>query len=161
MNLSLWNPTRFGRELARGDFFGPFRQEMERTFNRFFGEGGLPAEFFTSRSGEWAPLIDYADDAREFTIRAEIPGVDPKDVNISVSGRTLTLSGEKSKTTEKKEGGSYYSERFFGAFSRSMELPETADLDHVAAEQNNGVITIRIPKRKGAEPKRIEVKTAK
>jgi HSP20 family protein len=141
MNLSLWNPTRFGRELARGDFFGPFRQEMERTFNRFFGEGGLPAEFFTSRSGEWAPLIDYADDAREFTIRAEIPGVDPKDVNISVSGRTLTLSGEKSKTT--------------------MELPETADLDHVAAEQNNGVITIRIPKRKGAEPKRIEVKTAK
>lgn len=137
------------------------RNEMERMFDRVLADDlGFSESLFTSH-GAWSPSIDVNDGLREISIRAEVPGVDPKDLKVTVCGRTLSIAGEKSEATEKQEGGSYYSERRFGSFERNIEMPDTADLDHISAEQENGVVTIRVPKLKGAEPKKVEVRPAK
>jgi HSP20 family protein len=79
---------------------------------------------------------------------------------MSVIGNTLTLSGEKDESKEEKGENFYVSERRFGSFRRSIELPEGIDADKIAAEQNNGVLTIKIPKLRTAKPRHVPVKAA-
>lgn len=94
------------------------------------------------------------------TIRAEVPGIAAKDLDISLSGTALTISGQKEETSEKQDENYFRCERSFGSFRRVIELPESVDTDKVAAESDNGVVTIHITKRPGAKPKQVEVKPA-
>lgn len=159
MSLSMWKQrpsSPFNGDLAR------LRDEMDRTFDRFlsdpFALGAVEPK--TLRSEGWLPAIDVSESDAEVTIRAEAPGVAAKDLEISVSGNTLVIAGHKEEKSEKKEENFYHCERRFGSFRRSIGLPETADADKVTAESDNGVVTIRIPKKAGAKPKHVEVKPA-
>ena len=141
-----------------------FRSEMNRLFDRFFadpwcsplgwGESGWQANDFV-------PSIDIAENDTLITVRAEIPGLDPDDVDINVSGNILTIHGEKRESREDERDDFYHCERRFGAFTRRIELPPTADLEAIEAEQSNGVLTVSIGKLPTARAKRIEVRDAR
>jgi HSP20 family protein len=136
-----------------------FRDEMDRTFARFFADPFEVAavEPKMLRAEGWIPAIDVSETDTEITIRVEAPGIPVKDLDISVSGNTLTIAGQKEETSEKSEESFYHCERRFGSFRRSLDLPDTVDPNKVTAEADNGVVTIRVPKKPGAKPKQIEV----
>jgi len=151
MNLTLWRKRDpFDGGLAR------LRDEMERTFDRFLAEPLIEPKAL--RSEGWVPPLDVSETDTEVTIRAEVPGIPTKDLDISVTGNTLSIAGQKEETEEKKAEDFYQCERRFGAFRRVIDLPETTDPDRVSAESDNGVVTIHVAKRPGAKPKQIEVK---
>ncbi len=155
MNLSLWkrrDPINGG--LAR------LREEMDRTFDRFFTEPWGMLEPKMLRSEGWLPPVDVSETDAEVTVRAEIPGIPAKDLEIAVTGTTLTIAGKKEEYEEKKGEDFYQSERRFGSFRRAVDLPETIDADKVTAESDNGVVTIHVAKKPGIKPKRVEVKPA-
>lgn len=155
------------RELAKMDKLTPLssirrmREEMERIFDRFFDDPWAMPELPLERGTGWLPTLDMSETEDEVVLRAEVPGVDAKNLEITVSGRTLTLAGEKQEESEKKGETFYHCERSFGAFRRSIELPETADPEKISAEHDNGVVTIHVAKLKGAKPREIPVKPAK
>lgn len=135
-----------------------FRNEMERAFDRFFVEPFDVA--FHGRTGkEWLPKLDVIEENDAITVRMELPGVSPKNVDVSLRDNILTISGHK-ETTSHEEGKNFYiSEREFGSFRRSMELPQSCDPDRISASQDNGLLTVKIPRTKESTPKRISVKT--
>jgi len=137
--------------------------ELSREFDRAMGamlRGSLGwGEGFGEMSA-WMPSLDLTEDDRTVTVRAEIPGVDPKDFNLSVNGNTLVISGEKREESEKKDKGVYHSERRFGSFHRMVTLPSEVDSDKVTADYAHGVLTVKMEKSPTAKSKRIEVKTS-
>jgi HSP20 family protein len=152
MNLTLWkhrNP--FNGELHR------LRDEMDRTIDRLLG--GAFSEPKGFRLEGWMPLVDVCETDSEITIRAEVPGIPAKDLDISVVGGSLILSGTKKEEEERKGDDWFQCERRFGAFRRSVELPESADPDRVTAESDAGVITIHVGKRVGVKPRHIEIRS--
>jgi HSP20 family protein len=136
-----------------------FRSEMQGLFDRFFDEPWSAFDRAFSSFGAWAPSLDVIDGEKEVTVKAELPGVDPKEVEISVLGQTLTLSGEKKSEREEKGKGFYRSECEYGSFRRQVQLPEGVDPDKVKAEYANGVLTVKLEKSRTATPKRIPVST--
>lgn len=139
----------------RGDWpsLSSLQREMNRLFEGFFGdETGL------TRAGGFTPALDVAETPETVVVKAEVPGLDPKDVEISVTGDTLTIRGEKKEEKEEKGKSWHRVERRYGAFSRSVALPAPIDPDHVEAVSSNGLLTITIGKSKEAKPKKIEVK---
>lgn len=135
-----------------------FRSEMDRLFDRFFGDAwGLPGFF---GSGLVEPRLDLSETDTEVVLRAELPGVKSEDVRIEVVGNTLTLSGEKNEETSETRGGYRYRERQFGAFSRTIPLPTYVDSNKVDATYKDGVLTIRLGKSPESKPKRITVRNA-
>ncbi|MGE5625402.1 MAG: Hsp20/alpha crystallin family protein [Bacillota bacterium] len=114
----------------------------------------------TTAAADWAPAVDIREEAERFLIRADIPGVDPKDIEVSMEDGVLTLSGErKSESREENEGWTRV-ERMTGRFLRRFTLPETADAEGISAHGQNGVLEIVIPKQAKAQPKRITVKVS-
>ena len=161
MKLIPWRNKRGSTVSGNGESnlpaFESLRRGMDQIFSRFFDNpwGGLDLPF--APSSGWIPSVDVVDGAKEVTVRAEIPGVDPKDIEVSVAGGTLTIAGEK-RTEHQERGKDFYrSERAFGSFRRSVPLPEGVDADKVSAEHANGVLTVRLPKAQSAIPKRIAI----
>jgi HSP20 family protein len=154
MNLTLWKRhDPFNGGLAR------LRDEMDRMFERFTAEPwGGATEPKLLRSEGWLPPLDVSETPEDVTIRAELPGIAAKDLDISVLGNTLSISGKKEEVQEKKEENFYQCERRFGSFRRAVELPDTVDPEKITAESDNGVVTIRIARKPGAKPKHVEVK---
>lgn len=132
-----------------------FRTEVDRVFDRFLSDPW--GAFDGSATRDWAPAVDVKEDDKSITIRAEIAGVDPKDVDISISGDRLTIRGEKREEHDEEKAGVHHSERRFGYFERSVQLPQSVDVDNVSADQKNGVYTIRLKKTAAAQPKKIQV----
>jgi HSP20 family protein len=130
---------------------GLFRSEMNRLMDRFFQNPWslFEEDAFPAFSG-WAPSLDV-------TVRAEIPGVDPKDVEVTVSGNVLTVSGEKKDSRQEKGKHVWRSECSYGSFRRSVELPDGIDAAKVSAEHANGILTVKVAKSKAAAAKRIPV----
>jgi HSP20 family protein len=129
------------------------QRRMNRLFEDFFGEplGGLaPAE-------GWMPALDVSETEESVLVKAEIPGVDPKEVEISLTGNELTLRGEKREESEEKKGAWHRVERRYGSFVRSVALPASVDPDRVDASAQNGVLTVTIGKREEARPRRISI----
>ena len=120
----------------------------------FFGN---PSTETGDGSAAWLPALDVIEGEKEFTVRVELPGVDPKDLQITVQDNVLTLSGEKKFAREEKGKAYTRTECAYGAFQRTLTLPEGVDADKVSAEGANGVLEIRIPKPEAATPKRIPV----
>lgn len=138
---------RHGSELTR------LRNEMDELFNGFFR--GMDWPWAAERV--W-PAIDVADRDDAVVVRAEVPGCKPGDIDLSIHGRTLTISGEKHETKEQKEKGYYHSESVYGSFRRDVELPAEVDQQKVEASYKDGVLSITLPKTEKTKPVKIQVK---
>jgi HSP20 family protein len=134
----------------------PFRKEMESLFSRFFGEenGNGP---LMAAAQSWAPRVDVEETEKEIQVKADLPGVDPKAVEISVQDNVLTVRGEKKEEKEEKKKNYHRVERFAGSFYRAIPLPPGADAEKMGATSANGVVTITIPKKPEAQPRKITV----
>jgi len=107
--------------------------------------------------GEFVPRFDVKETKDAYVLKADLPGVKDEEVEVSLNGNTLTISGKREEE-HKEEGEQYYAiERSYGTFARSFSLPDTVDSEHVSAELKNGVLTIHMPKRPEAQPKKIEI----
>jgi len=129
------------------------RDEMNEMFNRFWSTAREPFGL-----AEWSPALDVSETDEAVLVHAEIPGIDPKDLDISVVGDTLTLRGEKADETEQPDRNYHRVERRYGSFTRSLTLPASVDADQVTATARQGVLEVRLPKKEEARAKRIEVK---
>jgi len=140
-----------------------FRRDFDHIFNRFL-TGGWQGSQDQQRRGmqmaSFAPAVDaFVDrDGKRFVARVALPGVDPKEVNISVQGNLLTLSGEREESQERRESDFVYNEIVYGAFERTLSLPEGVEPDKVTADYQNGILEISAPISAAALPRRIEVK---
>lgn len=128
--------------------------EMESLFHRFFSE----PEEGPGEGRSWAPRVDVEETDKELIIKADLPGVEPKDVDVSVSDGTLVLRGEKKETHETKKKDYRCVERYVGKFYREIPLPEGVDRDKIAASSAKGVVTVTIPKKPEVQPRKISVK---
>ena len=130
------------------------KREMDRLFDRFFESPWteLPA------LGEWTPALDVTEGKDALTVKAELPGVEAKDIAVSLEGDVLTIKGEKDQKKEEKDERQHRVERTWGAFMRSVRLPAPVDGGKVTATFKNGVITITLPKTPGAKGTTIPVK---
>jgi len=134
------------------------RSEMDRLFDTFLREPFGAIDWPLIGQGRWSPTIDIAEADEEVIVRAELPGMDPKDLDVSISGNQLVLSGEKKESTLDKGKDYYHSESRYGSFRRAVRLPDGIDAEHVDAQFANGVLTLHLKKTPSAVPKRIEVK---
>lgn len=134
------------------------RREMDRlssAFGPYFGTG----EGTIYRPGVYPPLNVY-DDGESFIVRAEVPGVDPKAVDITVTGDTLSIRGERS-AAGLPEGASYHRREInSGQFRRALTLPEQVDNTKVMASYQNGILEIRLPRAEAAKQRKIDIKTS-
>ncbi|MGA7881530.1 MAG: Hsp20/alpha crystallin family protein [Terrimicrobiaceae bacterium] len=144
--LTKWNPFR---ELE--DIQSRLSSLFGRTPLRGFGEEAMTVS-------EWTPLVDIAEDDKEYLIKAELPEVKKEDVKVTVEGGVLTITGERK--FEKEEKGTKYHrlERAYGSFMRSFTLPEGAAGDKISAEFKDGVLKVHLAKSPEAKPKSINVK---
>jgi HSP20 family protein len=141
-----WRPI--GRELSS------LRQEMDRLWDRFVGETPLARRV----AEEWWPTVDMSETKDSFIVKAELPGLDAKDVEVSISGDVLTIKGEKQKEEEEKDEHHYRAERYYGSFQRSFQLPTSIKADKIEAAFDKGVLKVTLPKVEEAKQKKIEVK---
>jgi len=105
----------------------------------------------------WVPAVDIFEDKDGVKIVAEIPGVAPEDVKLSLENNMLTIRGEKRQVAEEKSERVHRYERTYGTFERTFALPGTVDVDHIAADYDNGVLTVTLPKAERARPREIQV----
>jgi HSP20 family protein len=119
-----------------------FRKEWDRLFDRLWEGNG----FDLAEMGAWTPFMDVSETKEALTVAIEIPGIDPKDVHVTVRNGVLTVTGEKKQQEEKKDERHYRMERSYGAFERSVRLPIPVDEAKVKAVFKNGVLTITLPK---------------
>lgn len=144
--LALWRPLR------------ELRREFDRIWDEFFGRVRVPEKW---EEWEWSPAIDVSETDEAVVVRADVPGLDPQDIEVSLSGNILTIKGEKKKEKEEKKENFYRVERFYGSFVRSIELPTEVEGDKVEATYKNGVLKIVLPKKAEAKGKTIKVKVEK
>jgi len=145
------------------DVFTAMKSEMDRVFDRFHhGWPSLPHLFNVPDSDTLMPILDLKDTGQAIVIEAELPGVDEKDVTLTVKNGVLTLKGEKRQSKEEKGENQYLLERSYGSFMRSVQLPDSIDESKVEARYDKGVLTITAQKRPEAvkAEKRIEIKKA-
>jgi len=109
--------------------------------------------------GDWVPPVDIYEDENAITLKADIPGADPKTLDIRVEGNRLLLKGERNFEKETKRENFYRMERSYGSFLRTFALPHIVQADRVEANYDNGVLNIKLPKREDAKPKQIKIQT--
>jgi HSP20 family protein len=141
--LSRWEPSRGATTL-------------QEQFNRLFGD-------VFERTGEesnltsWAPAVDIYETEHELVVKADVPDVDPKDLDIRVENNILTIRGERKFEKKVDENNYLRVERAYGSFARSFTLANTVNAEAIKADYQNGVLTLSIPKREEAKPKQIKV----
>lgn len=147
-DLMEWRPFR---EVSR------LRREMDRLWDDYYGSG---RRALRPLQAEFAPAVDVKETADQLVIKAEVPGMDAQDINISVTGDVLTIKGEKKSEREEKEENYHLVERNYGSFSRSVVMPAAVAMDKIEAKYDKGVLTVTCPKKEEVKPKAIEIKTA-
>ena len=151
-----------GLTQSRGGGLAPFndlnriRSEIDRFFQDPFSALTQGTSFFEG----WTPALDIYEDKDKYVVKAELPGLKNEDIDVSLEGNTLTISGERKREEEKEEGDTYRSERYFGRFQRTVTLPAAVDASKIQATYKDGVLTVTVPKTEEAKPKQIEVKTS-
>ncbi len=141
----------------------PFRRlpvfpgRLNSIFDNFFGGQGYGVDEPLSE-GLWNPSVDVYETTDNIVLKAEIPEVDEKDVDISVQANTLTLRGERKRDREVKEDSYYRKERSYGSFRRSFALPDSIDPEKIQASFSKGVLKVTLPKREESKPKQFKVK---
>ncbi|HET7249135.1 MAG TPA: Hsp20/alpha crystallin family protein [Gemmatimonadales bacterium] len=142
-----------------GDFATTLGSRINRMLSDVFS--GTDWAYPVSATAAWVPPVDVLEQADAIRIMAELPGVKPEDVKISVEGNVLTLHGMKQQVAEERTERVHRYERTYGAFERSFTLPATVDTQHINANYDNGVLTITLPKAEQAKPRQIAVQVAK
>ena len=110
-----------------------------------------------AKARRWAPAVDIYEQDGNIVMKAELPGVDPKDVDVRLENNTLTLSGQRRLDSEVKQENYHRVERAYGTFTRSFTLPSVVDQGHIKAEYKDGVLKVTLPKREEAKPKQINI----
>jgi HSP20 family protein len=146
MTIVRWEPLRE---------FGALQNEMNRLFNTVFDAPAAGNAGATMR--RWMPAMDLVETDDHFVLRADLPGMSEDDLKIEFEDGTLTVSGERKAEHESKSEGYHRVERAFGAFSRSLTLPQGIDPEAVTASFDRGVLEISIPKPEERKPRRIEI----
>jgi HSP20 family protein len=126
-------------------------------FDRLFGRFMRGLDTFDDVR-KFAPAIDIEEHDDKFEVLAELPGVDMKDIDITVNNNMLTISGEKRESKDKKDDKYSYTERYYGSFRRDLTLPDHIDVDKIDAQVSGGILKISLPKTEKAAPKKISVK---
>ncbi len=148
MALIRWEPVR---EL------NTIQNEMNRLFNTFFEAPAPGHSGGQSNSRRWLPAMDLVETTEHFVLRADLPGLSEKDVNIELEDNVLTISGERKAEHEERKEGYYRVERASGTFSRSLTLPEGVDPEGVSANFDKGVLEVRIPKPEERKPRKVAI----
>jgi HSP20 family protein len=149
--LTLWRPFR---EIAPFWDFERMRTEMDRLWDSFFERGALRG----GDGNEWLPSLDVAETKNEIVVKAEVPGLEPRDIDISLSDGLLTIKGEKKQEREEKEESYHLVERSYGSFARSIRLPNEVQSDKINASYKNGVLKVVLPKSEEAKKKEVKIK---
>jgi HSP20 family protein len=144
----------------------PFRDLFQDRFvNRFFDEAFRAtrpaADEEWALGGSWAPAVDIYEQDGNLVLKAELAGVDPKNVDVRVENNVLTLRGERRLDSEVKRDNYHRVERSYGSFSRSFSLPTVVDTEKIKAEYKDGVLRLVLPKKEEAKPKQIEISVGK
>ncbi len=132
---------------------------LSRMFNDVLG--GADWGYRDSAAATWVPPVDVLEEADAIRIVAEVPGVKPEDVKISVEGNVLTIQGTKQQVAEEQTERVHRYERTYGAFERTFTLPATVDAEHIKATYDSGVLTVTLPKVEKAKPRQIQVEAVK
>ncbi len=157
MTLVRYNPRRT-RALVPREFGWP--RDVFRWFDEI--EPWFPSLFEPHRlHGEWTPAVDVFERNGNLIVKAEIPGVETKDLEVTVEDGVLRLRGERNHETEAEEDGYYRHERFHGAFERAIPLPAEIEAEKIEATYTNGVLEVVLPKAADTQARRIEVKAKK
>jgi HSP20 family protein len=146
MTLVKWSPWR---EIATANNY----------FDRFFDNAFLRSGFDSDdlKLTRWHPMVDVYDWDGEIVIKAELPGMEKKDIAVDVKDRVLTLKGERSYDNEVKDDNYYRRERVFGKFERSFSLPDGLDTEKIKADYKDGLLSVEIPKPEKQKPKKITI----
>jgi HSP20 family protein len=138
----------------------PFRDlaQLQREMAEMFGR--VPGWPWAEREDGWAPAVDMIERDDEIVLRADLPGLDEKDIEVTVQNSTLVIRGERKTEREEKKENYYYSERGYGAFARTLALPATVEAEKVKATFKKGVLEVHLPKAKEAKGTKIEIKAA-
>lgn len=142
--------------------YDPFRElrSLQNEVNRVFNSGFSRESDSELMRGAWNPSVDIYENKDQIVLEAELPGMNPDDVNISIENNLLTIHGER-KFEKKDEGDNFHRvERSYGSFTRTFTLPPTVSSENVEANFDNGVLRLALLKREEAKPKRIEIKAA-
>jgi len=143
--LKVWEPFEFDR----------LRREMDRLWDSFLEKG--PGRRLR-KEGEWLPSLDVTETKGDLIIKAELPGMDPKDIEVSLNEGVLTIRGEKKQEKEEREEGYHLIERSYGNFTRSIRLPKDVQSDKINASFKNGVLKVVLPKSEETKKREIKIK---
>jgi len=129
---------------------------MKNRLDRLFSDDFWSNDAYAGAM-EWVPAVDIVESERDITIKAELPGVEPKDVTISLDNNVLTLKGHRESEKEVRKENYYRMERATGGFGRAFTIPVSIDSDRVTADFKNGLLTITLPKKESSRGRTIEV----
>jgi HSP20 family protein len=129
---------------------------LQEHLNRLF-EGGYPSRGDNSNLTSWVPAVDIYETENELVIKADLPEINDKDLDVRIENNTLTIRGERKFEQKVKEGSHLRTERTYGSFSRSFSLPNTVNTEIIKAEYKNGVLTVELPKRAESKPRQVKV----
>jgi HSP20 family protein len=130
------------------------QSQMNRLFDDFLGQPAPPMERV------WAPAVDMYETKNEVVISAELPGLNEKDIHLSITGDLLTIQGERHSRDDVKDASHYRRERWFGKFERTLPLPVPVEAGQVKATYRDGVLTVRLPKVEAIKPREIKIDVA-
>ncbi len=145
MTLTRWNPVN--------DIFN-----MQREMNRLFNSAvNRPRKDEDYESAVWTPMVDISEDADQYSLHFDIPGIDKKDVKMNFADNTLTISGERKETGEQKDVTCHRIERLYGKFYRSFTFPSAVNAEKISASYKDGVLLVTVPKAEEVKPKQITI----
>lgn len=127
--------------------------QMTRLFDNFLGQPSLSG----TMERAWAPPVDMYETRNEVVVAVELPGLNEKDIRLSITGDLLTIQGERQWSNEVRDAAHYRQERWFGKFERALSLPIPVETGQVKATYRDGVLTIKLPKTEGVKPKEIKI----
>jgi HSP20 family protein len=143
--------------MTRYEPFSALTQLQREMSNLLSGRNGFDQSHDSLMASIWSPRVDINEEDDQFLLRVDVPGVDPKDIEISLESSVLTVCGKRETEKSTEENKYVYTERPSGTFMRRFTLPNTADAAKVAAKTKNGVLEIVVPKAAEAKPRRITV----
>lgn len=153
MALIPWRPKE--------SWWDPFRdlETIQKEMNRMFDSSLVrwPSRDAGLLEGAWSPAIDIYDSKDNVLVKADIPGMNKDEIEVSVHGDTLILKGQKKQEKETKEKDFVRTERFYGVFNRAIHLPGQVDADKVDATYKNGVLELVLPKKEESKPKQLKI----
>lgn len=148
MTITRYNPITLNRH---------FPDEMKQFFDKFFDQSD--DEQSNVVTAQWTPRVDIVEQPKQFVIHCDIPGVEPKDIEIHMEKGVLSIKGERKVETKSEDAKFTRVERMHGVFHRRFALPDSADPDGISATGKHGVLEVVIPKRAESTPRRIEIKS--